>query len=192
MTTKKPLERITIDTGVKHVAIENQHGKITGEISFNPEDAAFRSKFFSVRKEISVKMEEFNSEAEKFDKEAKVILADAKKYLLSIVDDVDEDVDVDADISENSDLLPPDILEANFAHAEKENKLFIDYCDYMGDLVDGLFGESTAENVACGVKNPAIYMQFLEGVAPFLSVESEKNVAKYTPRKRSKKRKRSR
>jgi hypothetical protein len=174
MTEQKPLERITIDTGVKRVAIENTQGEVTGEISFNPEDARFREKFFSARKEIDEKMREFQADAEKLDAEAEKVLAEAKEYL--------ED--------ENAET-PPDITEARISHAEKENKLFSDYCDYMGALVDSLFGKNTAKNVTGGVKNPAIYMQFMEGVTPLLSVESQKNIEKYAPR-RSKKRNRSR
>lgn len=91
------LDSIQIDTGVKHVAITDKDGKVTGEISFNPEDALFRDRFFALGNEVETKVKEFNERAETLqDTEGKTDLEIGKErndLLIEYCDYLDEKID---------------------------------------------------------------------------------------------------
>lgn len=63
---------------------------------------------------------------------------------------------------------------------KEEIQLTKDLCAYLREKIDALFGAGTA-NTAFGKSNtPDMFVQFFDGITPFIQTAREKKVQKYT------------
>lgn len=66
------------------------------------------------------------------------------------------------------------------ASKKEEIKLMKDLCAYLREKIDTLFGAGTSD-AAFGKSNiPDMFVQFFDGITPFIQTAREKKVQKYT------------
>ena len=70
--------------------------------------------------------------------------------------------------------------------AEDKVNLMSDICDYFNNLIDECFGSGTSELLFGGAKTLSMYDDFIQGIVPYYQKASEERIAKYSPKKTSK------
>lgn len=63
---------------------------------------------------------------------------------------------------------------------KEEIKLTKDLCTYLREKIDALFGVGTADTVFGKANTPDMFVQFFDGITPFIQTAREKKVQKYT------------
>lgn len=63
---------------------------------------------------------------------------------------------------------------------KEEIKLTKDLCVYLREKIDALFGLGTADTAFGKVNAPDMFVQFFDGIIPFIQHAREKKVQKYT------------
>lgn len=63
---------------------------------------------------------------------------------------------------------------------KEEIKLTKDLCAYLREKIDALFGLGTADTAFGKVNTPDMFVQFFDGITPFIQHAREKKVQKYT------------
>lgn len=63
---------------------------------------------------------------------------------------------------------------------KEEIKLTKDLCVYLREKIDALFGLGTADTAFGKVNTPDMFVQFFNGITPFIQHAREKKVQKYT------------
>lgn len=61
-----------------------------------------------------------------------------------------------------------------------EIKLTKDLCAYLRKQIDALFGDGTSDTVFGKANTPDMFVQFFDGITPFIQTAREKKVSKYT------------
>jgi len=84
-----------------------------------------------------------------------------------------------ADDTLNEFDIPKNIKE-RFAVGKETNA-------YIRAQVDSLFGENAAQKIFGNSTSQIAFLQFVEGITPFVSKSREKKISKYTAPKKSKK-----
>lgn len=63
---------------------------------------------------------------------------------------------------------------------KEEIKLTKDLCAYLREKIDALFGDGTSDAAFGRSNTPDMFVQFFNGITPFIKTAREKKVAKYT------------
>lgn len=63
---------------------------------------------------------------------------------------------------------------------KEEIKLTKDLCAYLREKIDALFGDGTSDAAFGRSNTPDMFVQFFDGITPFIKTAREKKVAKYT------------
>lgn len=63
---------------------------------------------------------------------------------------------------------------------KEEIKLTKDLCTYLREKIDALFGAGTSDTVFGKSNTPDMFVQFFDGITPFIQTAREKKVQKYT------------
>lgn len=63
---------------------------------------------------------------------------------------------------------------------KEEIKLTKDLCRYLREKIDALFGAGTADTAFGKANTPDMFVQFFDGITPFIQNAREKKVQKYT------------
>ena len=140
--TQPTIPSITIDTGIKRIAINNDPDRI---ISFNPKDINFAERFFKLVDELETKWE---------------------KYQIRYAEILE-------DTSEDKNNLPNNMQD--------QIELVKTFCNEMIELIDNVFGEGTSSTVFQGQLNPEMFVQFIEGITPFIQSTRSEVVKRYLP-----------
>lgn len=61
-----------------------------------------------------------------------------------------------------------------------EIKLTKDLCAYLRKQIDALFGNGTSDTAFGKANTPDMFVQFFDGITPFIQTAREKKVSKYT------------
>jgi len=67
------MDSLKLVSGKIRLAIENDEGEVTGELSFNPRDQVFAEKFYEVYKKFSEKQKDYESRAKDLDESMKEV-----------------------------------------------------------------------------------------------------------------------
>lgn len=59
-------------------------------------------------------------------------------------------------------------------------KLTKDLCAYLRKQIDTLFGAGTSDTAFGKANTPEMFVQFFDGITPFIQTAREKKVSKYT------------
>ena len=63
---------------------------------------------------------------------------------------------------------------------KEEIKLTKDLCAYLRKQIDTLFGAGTSDTAFGKANTPEMFVQFFDGITPFIQTAREKKVSKYT------------
>lgn len=66
------------------------------------------------------------------------------------------------------------------ASTKEEIQLTKDLCCYLREKIDALFGAGTADAAFGNANIPDMFVQFFDGITPFIRTAREKKVQKYT------------
>ncbi len=66
---------------------------------------------------------------------------------------------------------------------KEEIKLTKDLCAYLREKIDALFGDGTSDAAFGRSNTPDMFVQFFDGITPFIQTARKKKVAKYTASK---------
>lgn len=61
------MDELVIKSGKKRIAIRDEDGQVTGEISFNPSDVTFAERFYGIYQEFGTKQKEYEAKAKELD-----------------------------------------------------------------------------------------------------------------------------
>ena len=70
------MDELVLKSGIKRIAIKDDEGNVTGEISFNPADVAFAERFYAVYQEFQEKTKEYEAKAVELDKANELVDAE--------------------------------------------------------------------------------------------------------------------
>jgi hypothetical protein len=65
-------------------------------------------------------------------------------------------------------------------------KLMREICDYLRERIDNIFGEGTSQKVFGDAMNLDIFIQFFDGLTPFIKTARTAKLAKYDKKPRAK------
>lgn len=63
---------------------------------------------------------------------------------------------------------------------KEEIQLTLDLCTYLREKIDMLFGMGTSDTVFGKANTPDMFVQFFDGITPFIQTAREKKMQKYT------------